>query len=215
MIVHQIINSPISSNCFVIFDKTIGDSCIVVDPGSEDNGLLYDFMDSECLVPQYIILTHEHFDHCWGVNDIRNLFPSIKLICSSICSLSIQNRKKNFSVFYQQPGFEMKVADIILEEVNWALNWNDYDIRFVPAQGHSAAGIIFFIGKYVFTGDTLIKDVKTVTKLKTGSKEKLAETFTLLEKEKGNGLIVCPGHGEMFNLERYDLSKSIDLYEIK
>ena len=156
-----------------------------------------------------MILTHEHFDHCWGVDDIREIYSNVKLICSKNCSEAIQDKKKNYSVFHQQPGFELKAADIILDDVNWLLNWNGYQIRFEPAQGHSAAGIIFFVDKFVFTGDTLIKDIKTVTKLKTASKERLKECLELLEKEKGKNKVVCPGHGESFDLDNYDLTKAL------
>ena len=129
-------------------------------------------------------------------------------MCSQICSEAIQDRKKNYSVFNQQPGFDINPADIVLDDVNWSLNWNGYKIRFEPAIGHSAAGIMFFIDKYVFTGDTLIKDLKTVTKLKTASKEKLKESLSLLENEKGNNLLVCSGHGDSFLLDDYDLNKA-------
>lgn len=203
--IKQIVNVPKSSNCFVIQDKAVGNNCIVIDPGSEDNSLLYQYLEQEQLLPEYIFLTHEHFDHCWGVNDMREVYPDVKLVCSQICSEAIQDKKKNYSVFHQQPGFDLKPADIVLEDVGWMVNWNGYQIRFEPAQGHSAAGIIFFIDKYVFTGDTLIKDIKTVTKLKTASKEKLKESLLMLENEKGKGLIVCPGHGETFELDGYNL----------
>lgn len=208
LIVRQIPNTPIVSNCFVISDQTIGNNCIIVDAGSEDNTVLNSYLQSKGLDPEYIILTHEHFDHCWGVNDLRKEYPDVKLACSAICSLAIQDIKKNYSVFHQQPGFELDPADIILDDVNWSLDWHSYQIRFMPAHGHSAAGIIFFIDQYVFTGDSLIKDVRTVTKLKTASKEKLAEMLYVLEGEKGKGLVVCPGHGEMFELDEYDLSKA-------
>lgn len=212
--IRQIPNSPIDSNCFVIYEKTVGDECVVVDPGSEDSRLLYEFLDTERLTPSYIILTHEHFDHCWGVNDLRAKFPQVKLVCSAICSEAIQQKKKNYSVFHQQPGFELKAADILLEDIDWELEWNGYGIKFIPAQGHSAAGIIFFVDKYVFTGDTLIKDIRTVTKLKTASTEKLKESLSLLEKEKGRGLVVCPGHGEMFGLDDYDLNKALSTHRL-
>lgn len=203
--IKQIVNVPKSSNCFVLFDKAVGNSCIVVDPGSEDNSYLYQYLENEKLFPEYIILTHEHFDHCWGVNGIRETYPDVKLVCSQICSEAIQDKKKNYSVFHQQPGFDLQPADIVLEDVGWMVSWNGYQIRFEPAQGHSAAGIIIFIDKYVFTGDTLIKDIKTVTKLKTASKEKLKDSLLMLENEKGKGLIVCPGHGEIFELDGYNL----------
>lgn len=203
--VKQIINTPIDSNCFVIYDMAKGSDCIVVDPGSEDNSRLYEFLKLERLNPQYIILTHEHFDHCWGVNQLRRDYASVKLICSSNCSVAIQNRKKNYSVFHQQPGFDVAAADLVLDEHCWSLDWNDYLLSFYPAQGHTASGVIFIIGSYIFTGDELIKDVKTVTKLHTGSKEKLVMSVELLKSWKGKNLIVCPGHGDMFGLDDYDL----------
>lgn len=86
--------------------------------------MLYGFLDSEGLKPQYIILTHEHFDHCWGVTDLREKYSQVKFVCSTICSDAIQNLKKNYSVFYQQPGFEVASADIILDNISWTLGWN-------------------------------------------------------------------------------------------
>lgn len=210
LIVHQIINTPVSSNCFVVYDTAADENCIIVDPGSEDNEHICHFLEQEHLIPEYFILTHEHYDHCWGVNDFRDRFPNAKLICSGICSQAIQSSKTNYSVFNKQPGFELKPADILLDDINWSITWQGHNIRFVPAQGHSAAGIVFFIGKYVFTGDSLIQDIKTVTKLKTASKDKLMETMSMLESAKGSGLIVCPGHGDMFELDGYDLSKMIN-----
>ena len=205
LVIKQIVNIPKSSNCFVLFDKAVGNNCIVIDPGSEENSELYRYFEQNKILPEYIVLTHEHFDHCWGVNGLREVYPDLKLVCSQICSEAIQDKKKNYSVFHQQPGFDLKPADIVLEDVGWVMNWNGYQIRFEPAQGHSAAGILFFIDKYVFTGDTLIKDIKTVTKLKTASIEKLKESLMMLENEKGKNLIVCPGHGEIFELDGYNL----------
>ena len=197
------------SNCFVLYDKAVASSCLLVDPGSKDNTSLFSILEEEKLNPSYIILTHEHFDHCWGVNELRDKYPMVKLVCSKICSEAIQDKKKNYSVFHQQPGFDLKSADIVLEDVNWSIKWNGYGLRFVPAQGHSAAGILFYIDQYVFTGDTLIKGIKTVTKLITGSKEKLRESMSILEQEKGKNLIVCPGHGNEFELDGYDLNVAI------
>ena len=193
-------NSPVPSNCYIIFDKACRENCIVVDPGSEDSNKLFGTLESIGLIPQYIILTHEHFDHCWGVNAIREKYPNVKLICSAECSNTIQDKKKNYSVFYEQPGFNVGSADIIIENGD-NFTWNDNIISFVFAQGHSASGVIFIIDNYIFTGDEFIKGVKTVTKLKTGSKEKLRISLKFLASQQGNNLIVCPGHGEMFYLD--------------
>lgn len=206
--IRQFINNPASSNCFLIFDRECGDDCLIVDPGSKDCSSLLAFLKQEKLNPLYIFLTHEHFDHCWGVIDLRYFYPSVNLICSSICSVAIQDRKKNLSVFYQQPGFDLKPAEIELEDVGWIINWYNYVLTFFPAQGHSASGVMFLLGGYIFTGDELIKDIRTVTKLKTASKDKLHNSLKLLDNLKGRGLMVCPGHGEMFELDKYELEKA-------
>lgn len=207
MEIKQIKNTPVDSNCYVVYDKAQGNECFVVDPGSEKNESLLGFLLAENLTPDYIILTHEHFDHCWGVNDLRKKYPNIKLVCSLECSKDIQDIKKNYSVFYQQPGFVIAAADINIEDCSYSITWDNKQISFYPVFGHTSAGIVFTCDKYLFTGDELIKDIRTATKLKTGSKEKLKDTVVLLERLKGMGLVVCPGHGETFKLDSYDLNK--------
>lgn len=202
--VKRLINNPISSNCFVVFDNAIGCHCIIIDPGSEIQSDLFEYLDSNNLLPEFIILTHEHFDHCWGVNSLRAKYKDVKLVCSSECSQNIQNKKKNYSVFYEQPGFDVDAADILIKN-NCSLKIINKRIQFTLAKGHSASGIIFTIDNYIFTGDELIKDVKTVTKLKTGSKERLQESIHFLRAMKGRSLIVCPGHGDVFDLDSYIL----------
>ncbi len=201
--VYKLENTPVASNCFVVYDNAVK-SCIIIDPGSDDQSLLFQYLDSNQLIPKYVILTHEHFDHCWGVNGLRKKYNKIKLVCSSECSYAIQDKKRNYSVFYEQPGFEIDAADIQIKN-NCSLKIINKSIQFTLAKGHSASGIIFTIDNYIFTGDELIKDVKTVTKLKTGSKERLQESIHFLRAMKGRSLIVCPGHGDVFDLDSYIL----------
>lgn len=205
----QIKNTPVDSNCYVVYDKTLCADCFVVDPGSEHNVSLLKFFLEEKLKPEFIIITHEHFDHCWGVEGLRTKYPQVKLVCSTECSNAIQDKKRNHSIFYQQPGFVLQEADIKLEDVFWSLKWQDRDIKFYPVKGHTSAGIIFSCGSMLFTGDELIKDIRTVTKLKTGSKDKLKDSVELLGSLKGSGRLVCPGHGETFDLDSYELQKII------
>ena len=99
LIVHQIINSPVTSNCFVLYDKTISNDCVIVDPGSRSDDVLFAFLEQENLIPKYIILTHEHFDHCWGVKELVERYQ-IPIICSALCAEAIKSEKRNCSVFY-------------------------------------------------------------------------------------------------------------------
>lgn len=203
--VRRIINSPVSSNCFVIYDKTMGTDCIIVDPGGKSDEKIFSFLEQEILTPKYIILTHEHFDHCWGVNELIRHY-NIPIICSALCAECIQFEKRNCSVFYDNKNsFVITSKTISIESLDYVLPLGDTEIHFFVSPGHTNASICFTIGQYLFTGDTLIKDLRTVTKLPTGSVDKLQETKELFQKLQSEGYVVCPGHGDLFELDRYNL----------
>lgn len=204
--VYRIINHPVTSNCFVLFRKKNSD-CIVIDPGTKDNKGLTGYLLKEGLIPKYIILTHEHFDHCWGVNQLVEKYH-IPILCSARCADAIKNEKRNCSVFYDNmEGFTIKSKTIIVESINNILDFNGYRLKFFNTPGHTDASISFVVGKYLFTGDTLIKGEKTVTKLPTGSVEKLKKSLQLYSSMKGKGFCVCSGHGDEFMLDGYELAK--------
>lgn len=204
----KIENFPINSNCFILFDKTVGNGCLIVDPGSENSSLLDVVLKENELVPQYIILTHEHFDHIWGCNYLVGKYDT-RIICSKQCAFAISDAKKNHSLFYNQKGFTILKVDVIVEDVCFKFSWGGYKVCFENAKGHTSAGIFFKIENYLFTGDTLIKDIRTVTKLYTGSKKELSDTLKRINALKGEGLFVCPGHGECFDLDTYDIELAL------
>lgn len=202
----KIINAPIDSNCYLIYDITISSRCIIVDPGSQQEEKLIRVIEEKCLIPEYIILTHEHFDHCWCVNQLREIYPAVSLVCSAICSIAIQNERLNYSHYSGHEEFRIKPADIVLEDIGWILKWNGYDINFEPAKGHTASGIIFYVTTILFTGDSLIKGTATITKFKSGSDSDFKETLKIIESKKGKNYTIYPGHGDVFSLDDYDLS---------
>ena len=207
--IHSIVNQPVPSNCYVLYDKAIGEDCIVIDPGSKDDVDLLSFIDKSGLRPKYIVLTHEHFDHCWGVNKLVELF-GIPIICSRLCADCIGSEKRNCSVFYDyNERFFISGNVICLESINFVLHFANTELKFFPSPGHSAASVCFSIQNYLFTGDTLIKSLRTVTKLPTGSVSQLKDSIAIIEKLKGHNLMVCPGHGEQFPLDEYALGNAL------
>lgn len=208
--VARLLNEPVDSNCFVIYDKTKGHDCVVVDPGSNNNEQLFAFLEKEQLLPQYIILTHEHFDHCWGVNDLVEKYH-IPIICSALCAECIQFEKRNCSVFYDNnKGFVITSKTIGVESLDYVLPFGDTEICFFESLGHTNASVCFTIDQSLFTGDTLIKDLRTVTKLPTGSVVKLQESIELLRNLQGDGYVVYPGHGDVFELDGYNLDLMVN-----
>lgn len=201
-------NKPVSSNCHVFFENKTK-HCFLVDPGSEDGNYIDAFLIQKGLFPDFIILTHEHFDHVWGCEFFVNKYNT-PIVCSKKCAEAIVDSRTNLSLFYEnKKAFNCPPASLIIEDLGMEMTWMQYTISFYYALGHSIGGILFTIQKFLVTGDTLIKDMKTVTKLKCGSKERLHESLVLIDSMKGRGLLVCAGHGESFELDNYDLNKAL------
>lgn len=199
--VKQIINRPVNSNCFIIYDKIINNECIIIDPGTEDCYDLELFLLEYNLIPIKIILTHEHFDHCWGCNYLQEKY-NIPILCSDLCSKKVRYHKTNYSVFYSpQCSFDVPGEIIILHDHD-VINFNSYNINIFLTPGHTDSSITIIIENHIFTGDSLIKGLKTVTKLPGGSKTKLLETISFYWNLKGNNYIVHPGHLEEFLLDQ-------------
>lgn len=195
LICHRIINNPIDSNCFVVYHA--GDrSCIIIDPGSENDATLIAFLEKESLIPKYILLTHEHFDHILGVNTLKEKYDPI-VVCSESCAKSIKDPKKNLSVFYNQKEYKVNSVDIILHNKNETFNFNGINIRFYETPGHSEGSIVIEILNHLFVGDLLIRNSKTVTKLPGGNKSSLITSVQLVEQlSKNNSKVIHSGHGE-------------------
>lgn len=193
--IHRFINNPVTSNCYIISgcDDT---GCIIIDPGSADATSYVEYLSKNGLIPLYIILTHQHYDHCASVNELRAKYPNIKLVCSKYCNEGIQSEKKNFSLFIEKfKPFKIVSADIVFENEG-AFEWNGCLIQCIPTRGHTSGSISIIIDNNIFAGDAWIKDTPTFTKFPTGNKEEQAETDKYFRSL--HDMTVWPGHGDGF-----------------
>ena len=62
---------PIGTNCYIISEE--GGGCAMVDPGAQPEKLI-GFLDAKGLKPEYILLTHGHYDHIGGVKAIAQKY---------------------------------------------------------------------------------------------------------------------------------------------
>jgi hydroxyacylglutathione hydrolase len=204
-----IVNTPVPSNCYVIFQQE-GKKAIIIDPGSSECHDLLIFLNEKNLTPEYIFLTHEHFDHIAGVNKLKSIFD-IKVLAHSICAERIIDKKKNLSVFFDQNGFEVTGVDIFVDSENDVMEWYTHQFQFYYTPGHSEGSMAICINNYLFVGDTIILGEKTVTKLPGGSRADLIKSLNKIEiLNESKEMKIFPGHGATFNLDDQILKVAID-----
>lgn len=201
-------NNPVDSNCYLIFDKDINDRCLIIDPGSKDISPIEKEIESRGLKPEFIILTHEHFDHVWGCSALAVKYGAFTW-GSPLCLENIKSKRLNCSRFYDDVGFVVNVPAKAIEEDETTICWNGYELEFQITPGHSDGSICLSMYNKIFTGDTLIYGLKTVTNILSGSQEKLKSSLETLKRIQGLGYLVYPGHGEAFELDTYNLDKTL------
>lgn len=191
----QFENSPIDSITYIISNPK-NNKAIIIDPGTENDTRITDFLKESNLELEFIFLTHEHFDHILGVNYLRSQFPDLKLISSQKTSERLLNPKKNLAIFHNQINLIVEEADLIIEEGN--LQMIDLYFEVFKTPGHTDSSISLKIGDSFFSGDFLLQGTRIVTNLPTGSKKQYQDSVEKY-REMLNGLTIYPGHGESYN----------------
>ena len=197
--VKRILTDTFNSNCYVITDQHLNRT-IVIDPGSANLQLqISGGID-------YILLTHEHMDHLAGVNILMEEYHC-KLLCTKLCSQVIADPRKNFSRYIKGKDYVCGPSDLLWEDIHDELHWNGNTIKCIRTPGHSPSSVCLALCNYLFTGDTLIFDLPTVTKLPGGDKKALRSSIDFIIENFSPATTIYPGHGDPFLLR--DINRKI------
>lgn len=179
--------------------NTIFRSCSYVISG---NGVswLVDCGDIDQIVPliderlEGILLTHAHFDHIYGLNHLLTFYPDAKIYTNQSGQDGLLSDKLNFSRYYGDP-FMLSRPDnvaIVADGEELAL-FDDIKARAMYTPGHSPGCVTWIVEDAVFTGDSLIPGVKTVTNIPHSDKE-LAAQSEIAIRETAEHRTIYPGH---------------------
>lgn len=217
MIVKTIVDDLNDTNIYIIYDN-ITKKAIIIDPNNFKS--VDEFIGSFGLNINYIILTHEHFDHILGVNELLDKY-GCSLVTSEICNIGIMNPKINLSSFsevllYFKNNHNGKALSAELKEVksyicrsadicfkkSKILIWNNHKIQMYETPGHSKGSICIIVdNKYLFSGDSLLKDIDVITRFPGGSTKEYNNITLEFYKSLDKDIIVYPGHGQSFILK--------------
>ena len=207
--VERFVNGSFTSNTYVVAhqkEKNIW----LIDPG--DVSPIWDWMNQNKKTKiEGVLLTHGHFDHLYGINKVLEEYPQCSIYVANEYgkSLLFDARKNNSYYAPIEDVVVSSAADVRLYDNSLAL-WPDVTLKVLFTPGHSEDSVCLQVDNLLFTGDTLIHNLRTVTKLRGGDTLKLKDSIEILRTLLGQGLHVCPGHNEEFELDGYDLRKAIN-----
>lgn len=182
-------NSLFNSVCYRIAG---GEGCgarghLLVDPGDEWEG----FQGVRA-----VLLTHAHFDHIYGLNRVLELNPQALVYTNDAGREMLADARKNMSYYHETPFVFDHPESVRLVGDGDRLNLGDgggtmVEARFTP--GHNPSCITWVTDDCVFSGDSLIPGIKTVTNLPKCNKAQAAESEALI-KALMQGRHIYPGH---------------------
>lgn len=186
-----------------------GNHAIVIDPFVNTD-------PSMGLVIDYILLTHEHYDHISGVNNWKKI-KSAPVLCSSTCARNIQDSRKNLAYFFKDfcdlqswikldsvPDFDPNYvchADEVFN-IDYIIDWRGHRIHLFELPGHSLGSIGIVIDDlFFFSGDSLFKDFEVSLNAPGSSKKKWKEISQPRLGQLPLDIRVYPGHFGEFILK--------------
>ena len=177
MTIRRIVNSIFNSVCYRIGN-------FIIDPGDKWEG----FSNVKA-----VLLTHAHFDHIYGLNDVMKVNPTAKVYTTSLGREMLLNAKKNLSAYHEMP-FVFDYPDAIIEvEDGQQIRCGEVLAKAVFTPGHNPSCITWVVGDCVFSGDSLIPGIKTVTNLPKFDKTAAAASEELIRNLMSDRHLF-PGH---------------------
>lgn len=155
-----------------------------------------------------VLLTHSHFDHIYGLNNLSEKFPHICVyVANQVGFDALYDIKQNGSKYAEIPfvlADDIKIYLLQNVEVNIVL-WKGIGGSHHIAKGHSRDSVCFEFANYLFTGDSFIPNIRTVSKLKGGNKEEAKQTVLDIKETFSGDIVICPGHEDMCCLKEVDM----------
>ena len=141
-----------------------------------------------------VLLTHCHYDHIYGLNNLIESNQHIKIFTNESGREMLLNCRKNLSFYHESPFVLSDPSRIVTVKDGDGIdigNGETAEAIFTP--GHNPSCITWLVGDSIFTGDSYIPGIRTVTNLPGGNRLQTLESLELIKK-LSTGHNVYPGH---------------------
>ena len=181
----------LENNCYFIHREGEHDA-IFIDPSSKGEKIFVKLREKGLTI-KAILITHGHFDHIMGANELREI-SGAKIYALKEEEELLADPALNSSY---KVGRSYTVKPDVLVRDGEVLDFGDIQLKVIATPGHTIGGCCFYSeeDKVLFSGDTLFFESVGRTDFETGDvralKQSIAKLFTLPDEVK-----VYPGHGD-------------------
>ncbi|MBR5683379.1 MAG: MBL fold metallo-hydrolase [Ruminococcus sp.] len=194
MKIHHLQLGPLRSNCYIV--ETAPGRCVAIDIGG-DSRLLLEFLKMKKLRLGKILLTHGHFDHIGGAEEVHQATGAevyiheldAHMLTSESASLA---SNMSFIDFVPLTDWTCIFGDCYIND-------GDCSFRVLHTPGHSRGSVCYICEDVIFSGDTLFCCSVGRTDFPDSSDAAMAYSLNTLYHLQGD-YKVLPGHNESTTL---------------
>ncbi|MBP2002481.1 glyoxylase-like metal-dependent hydrolase (beta-lactamase superfamily II) [Paenibacillus shirakamiensis] len=182
---------PLQTNAYLIKGEDEG-KAIIIDPGMNPAALVRRIKDIEV---EAILLTHAHFDHMGGVEELRTA-KNCPVYLHPLEADWLTSPKLNGSLNWSQVTGPLSTSPAeydLAEGQKLKLIGHEFKVFHTP--GHSPGSVSFLCGTHLFSGDVLFKMGVGRTDLAGGRERDLYDSIQGTLFRMSDETIVYPGHG--------------------
>jgi hydroxyacylglutathione hydrolase len=180
-VLRKLVINPFQSNCYILGCEKTKEG-LVIDPGGEVFAIIKEITRLGLKI-RYILLTHFHFDHTGGAQEMKNITKAPVWIHGLDAD----------GLDFQPDGHLSDGQEMPL---------GNFRITVIHTPGHSAGGVCFHAPGVVFTGDTLFAGSVGRTDFPGGDHNLLVQGVIQKIFTLGDKLRVYPGHGPHSTIEK-------------
>lgn len=186
-------------NCYIVQDENTKET-MIIDPGNTSDKLTQ-MLDAMQVKMKYILLTHCHGDHIYGVNKIKEKYGG-KILIHRNDAEGLKNIDVNLSTHIGlEPVLIQEDSRLNDEDL---LHLGDLEFKVIHTPGHTSGSISLYCKeeKMLFSGDTMFRRSWGRIDLPTSSFEDIINSITQKIINLPDDTIIYPGHRKINNYSR-------------
>ena len=149
LLIQSFTEQPLDNNNYVVIDAESHEA-ILIDCSALDEAVM-DYIRKNGATLKYILITHTHFDHIMGVDEMMNKYHIPAFAHATDFPLL-----KDMNGWLAQMGYpRMTIPDV--KPLPNELKIGNVPIHVIETPGHTPGGVCYLIENCLFSGDTLFK----------------------------------------------------------